>query len=431
MNPTLRSLPAAAGEVGSLVEVLGDETIGGYEVTVVTDGVAHMILRGIEQFCNDVRPHDQVLVYFSCHGMLDGLGKLYFAATDTEPTLLGATAVESDWVMRQLDGCRSRCQILMLDCCYSGASVMGAMNDAEPPLITRVPEVAGRCVLTASRPREYAFDGVFTGAVVNGLRTGDADYDGDGLITPAELFGYVETCARASAQGQNPTFSIREAQGQIPLAYSPRGPMSTTMSPPLRGLPPHVLVRLNRPEPRVRIGAVAELEDLASTDLRPLALDELKRVASQDIRRVAQVAEAALTRAAAKGGPRPELDRKLIIGLLGAIAVIGAAVLALINSGGQPVSASLPPPPVVVGAMYPTDAASKTAREQIVDGEQFAVDYINNRDDLNLAAPALRGGAGLPGLRGARLKLAPVPSGTACEAGAAFDKLVDDYHPVA
>jgi hypothetical protein len=58
----------------------------------------------------------------------------------------------------------------------------------------------GRAVITASNAIEYAFEGdqladdqrrrpsVFTGALVEGLATGDADRDEDGLVSLSELY---------------------------------------------------------------------------------------------------------------------------------------------------------------------------------------------------------------------------------------------------
>jgi uncharacterized caspase-like protein len=55
---------------------------------------------------------------------LNGNGKshhLKFAAADTDKGLLAATAVESSWLVERLEECRARQQILILDCCFSGA----------------------------------------------------------------------------------------------------------------------------------------------------------------------------------------------------------------------------------------------------------------------------------------------------------------------
>ena len=49
---------------------------------------------------------DLMLVYLSCHGLLDVRRRLYFAATCTRKDRLGATGVEAAWVLDQLEHCR-------------------------------------------------------------------------------------------------------------------------------------------------------------------------------------------------------------------------------------------------------------------------------------------------------------------------------------
>lgn len=105
---------------------------------------------------------------------------------------------------------RSRSQrvLLFLDCCFSGAFAHGflARGDKRIDLKERF-EGRGRIVLTASNAMEYAWEGndlsgsgtpsVFSGALVHGLETGDADLDGDGLISVDELYDYVHDRVRS------------------------------------------------------------------------------------------------------------------------------------------------------------------------------------------------------------------------------------------
>src|SRR5262249_45825132 len=139
---------------------------------------------------------DLVVVYLSGHGVLDARGRLYFAATDTVKAHLSSTGVESAWLLDRLDECRARRQVLILDCCFSGAFAQtkgGAEVDLERRLIGAG---RGRAVLTASRAGEYSYEGtplpgaatsgagsVFTAALVDGLRSGEADRDGDGYVS--------------------------------------------------------------------------------------------------------------------------------------------------------------------------------------------------------------------------------------------------------
>lgn len=83
----------------------------------------------IEEFVGERHPDDLVVVYVSCHGLKDVRRRLYFAASDTTKTRLASTGIDSTWVIDQMDQCRARSQILILDCCFSGAFASGFKGD--------------------------------------------------------------------------------------------------------------------------------------------------------------------------------------------------------------------------------------------------------------------------------------------------------------
>ncbi len=229
---TLGSLRAPGQDASDFAAVLGDQEIGGFRVDTVIDAPAESLRRRIAQFCADGAPGDLALMYLSCHGVLDDRGRLYYAAVDTDRALLSATAVSAAWLNEQFEDCRCRQQILVLDCCHSGAFAKGAKGDLGLALGGRF-EGRGRIVLTGSRATEYSFEreeilgvsasSVFTSALVEGLRSGDADRDGDGAITIAELYDYAFEMVRASETRQTPTLWTYGAEGDLMVARSPRG----------------------------------------------------------------------------------------------------------------------------------------------------------------------------------------------------------------
>ena len=186
-DPGLRQLRAPARDAADLAQVLADPGIGGFAVTTVIDQPAQQIRLAVEDFLDGRGTGDLLLVYLSCHGLLDARRRLYFAATDTRKDRLGSTGVEAAWVLDQLEHCRARHQVLILDSCFSGAFAHGAKGEADLGLRDRfLGQGRGRVVLTASAATEYSFEGeptdaavaagsVFTAALVQGLRTGEAD----------------------------------------------------------------------------------------------------------------------------------------------------------------------------------------------------------------------------------------------------------------
>lgn len=140
--------------------MLGNPRIGGFTVQTLINARYGELLEAIEEFCVERRLDDQLLIYLSCHGVLDDRGRLYYAATDTRRPRTAATAVAAAWLNERLEDCRARSQIVILDCCHSGAFASGTKGQPDLALEQRFqPHGRGRVVLTASRGTEYSFEG--------------------------------------------------------------------------------------------------------------------------------------------------------------------------------------------------------------------------------------------------------------------------------
>ncbi len=182
----------------------------------------------------------------------------------------------------------------MLDCCYSGAFARGMLAKADKAIGTRERfEGSGRVVLTASDAMQYAFEGshiegkaepsVFTNIIVHGLKTGEADMDGDGIITLDELYDYVHGRVIDRMPGQNPQKWDLGVQGKIVIAKNPN-PVVKPVE-----LPSDLLQSVNDPgRPKwEREGAVRELSRLlngADKGIVISARDALIRLKEDDSR---------------------------------------------------------------------------------------------------------------------------------------------------
>lgn len=233
LDEGLRQLRAPAADASTFGEVLRDPDLGGFEVTSLLNGNAQQVRLAVVEFLTDRLPEDVALVYLSCHGLMDVRRRLYFAANDTLKDRLSATGIEAHWLLDQLEECRARRQVVVLDCCFSGAFARGAKGDTDLGLGERfLGQGRGRIVLTASRGTEYSFEGspipgsavpgsVFTNALVAGIRTGAADSDGDGYITVDDAYTYAFDEMRVSGAEQTPQRWLYGAEGSILLARSP------------------------------------------------------------------------------------------------------------------------------------------------------------------------------------------------------------------
>ena len=307
-DPDLRQLRAPAADALEFAGVLANPSIGGFEVTSVVDRPAQEVRIAIEEFLDGRAPEDLVVVYFSCHGVTDARRRLYFAATDTFKSRLGATGVASMWVNDQMEECRARRQVLILDCCFSGAFARGAKGAETLDLDHLTEPGQGRAVLTASKATEYSWvetaaggqptpnspapGSVFTAALLAGLRDGSADRDGDGFVTVDEAYAYAYQQVRATGAAQTPQRWLSGGEGQLLLARNPAGrPVIPT------ALPESLRAALDSQWPNVRIGAVEELRDWLTSGDPPkvvTATRELEDIAENDIPRVAAAARSAL-----------------------------------------------------------------------------------------------------------------------------------------
>ena len=432
-DPGLQRLRAPASDARALAGVLRDPAIGGFDVRTLLNEPAHVVNLAVEEFFADRQPADLLLMHFSGHGIKDQDGELYFAASDTVMGRLAATAVAAEFVNRRMSRSRSRRVVLLLDCCYAGAFERGLVARSGADLgIEQQLGGRGRAVITASSAMEYAFEAgeltgeltgtsnappsVFTSALVQGLATGDADRDQNGLVGLNELYDYVYDQVRAATPSQTPGKWTFGMEGELYIARRAR-PVSTPA--PLQA---ELQQAIDSPLAGIRAGAVQELAALLGGShagralAARLALEQLTR---DDSRAVAAAATAALAQPAAAAfaqpapaakaapppaaapprddhppGPRPRSDgRRRAAIMAGAVAVLAAAavVLSIFLFSGKPPSSSTstPPPPPKAG----TQAWKFATRGQIWSSPAVAngIVYFGSFDDYVYALNAKSG----------------------------------------
>ena len=296
----LAQLKTPAADSQALAKILDDKTIGSFdEVTPLINQTETKVRRAISAFLTNKKPDDLVLLYFSGHGILDDRGRLYLALKDTQVNLLKATSIPSSFIADEMDTCRSKRQILILDCCHSGAFERGTKGEQKAITETTFEGSGfGRVVLTASNSTQYALEGdqvikqtelsLFTHFLLEGLKTGEADVNHDGHISLDEWYDY--TYARV----------ISETPKQVPhkWSYNQQGDLIIAKNPHVKKkvveLPYELRQALESQFVSIRESGVTELgKYLRSRDpeMIELAVSSLRKMKEDDSRRISSLAE--------------------------------------------------------------------------------------------------------------------------------------------
>jgi uncharacterized caspase-like protein len=305
----LAALTGPGEDAEALRTVLANKEIGGFDVRVALNSRVDNLRRTLEGFFADRARDDLLLVHFSGHGLKDDDGQLYLAAADTQIDRLLSTGIDAAWVNRLMNRCRSERIALFLDCCFAGAFTTGMTRrvGVDTAGVKEQFSGSGLFVITASDAMQYSFEGgrqvgqppepsPFTKALVDGLRSGEADRDEDGQVSINELFDYLEDRIRQTSPSQTPTKSAFNQVGDWVIARS-------TRAPSVRLLPETVQQQLKSDNPLDRIGALFDLRDLIEGPDRRLAdaaMQALERLAQDDSRTVAARAQHLLDEETAK-----------------------------------------------------------------------------------------------------------------------------------
>jgi tetratricopeptide (TPR) repeat protein len=188
---------------------------------------------------------DRVVIYFAGHGFVSG-GKAYLAPYDVDIHNIASTAYPMDDLGKDIGGrIKGKWKVLITDACHSGAITPQADPQADRGQVTQslLNLQTSTFSLTASRDREQSFEsanwggghGIFTYYVVKGLE-GEADTNGDGIVSADELSEYVHSNVRLATQAaQNPTSERGSFDPNMVLAYNPTHVTAASLPPPEYG----------------------------------------------------------------------------------------------------------------------------------------------------------------------------------------------------
>jgi WD40 repeat protein len=188
---------------------------------------------------------DEVIVFTASHGVLDDDLDYYLAMHDMDFANPKKGGLRYDELENLLDAIPARNKLVLIDACHSGEldkeeSQLTAVNEAftagvksraiakkvvkkeniglaasfelMKELFADLRRNNGAVVISSASGKEYAFEssewanGVFTYAVLEGIKSGKADLNGDKTVSVSELRDYVSKRVQELTAGkQNPT----------------------------------------------------------------------------------------------------------------------------------------------------------------------------------------------------------------------------------
>jgi hypothetical protein len=178
------------------------------------------ITKSLEQVRRMLEPEDNLVVFFAGHGvtLTDTVGDQIIESGYIVP-VDGAgletderdTYFKIDHLLNRLSLFPARHVNIILDACHSGLALGSEASSyrAEVLYERELESKLSRRVLTSARAEQLASDvgplkdhSLFTGMLIDGLQTGRADIDKNGLITTSELGLYLEQSVSDYSEGR-------------------------------------------------------------------------------------------------------------------------------------------------------------------------------------------------------------------------------------
>ena len=151
------------------------------------------VLRDVPAFLKKLTDKDQLIFYFSGHGMLDG-GQTYLVLQDFKKSAPKVNSLPMSQVQGWLKECKALTKFVILDCCHAGGS-SGTPASGDDMAKSIDPKVVERCVVYASctaNQKSYEWNergqGVFTYWLSHALSGAAVGQGGKVEITAVERY---------------------------------------------------------------------------------------------------------------------------------------------------------------------------------------------------------------------------------------------------
>ncbi len=219
----LADVPAAAGNLTGLAEVLTDPALGAFPpgrcIVIADPATAGAADRALREYA--ARAEDTLLVYWAGHGGPGPAGELFLSVAETDTAELPASALAISRVRDAMLRSPAAHRILILDCCLSGrAAPASAVTEA----LSGQAAVEGAYALVSASPSPFHFSPpgtmytALTGTLIGIMRNGMPD--GPEFLTFAAIYGQL-LYTLASRGLSLPRQFGTGAAGQLALTRNP------------------------------------------------------------------------------------------------------------------------------------------------------------------------------------------------------------------
>jgi WD40 repeat protein len=247
---SLRYAAKDAADIADVYRSLGART---HVLNVSNADATRQGIEAARRWLDQAKPDDLVIVFAAGHGMTDSHQNYYFGTYDIDPDEPGRAGLPFESFENLLDGIAPLRKLLLVDTCFSGEidkdepapapastvaagagtvvmrsfkAVRGVATVADDSASATAPPSVrfqqdwfadlrrgtGAVVISSASGSEYALEGeqwnngVFTYALLDGLKNRAADANGDRDVTVGELQAYVSAkVVELTRGGQNPT----------------------------------------------------------------------------------------------------------------------------------------------------------------------------------------------------------------------------------
>lgn len=265
-------LNKAEADANSVASVLKSGVLGEFASIQLLDGNVTAIAAGtaIKSFFTNplVGENDLLLLFFAGHGHREPIDeKLYFAVTDSQEQFIELTGIDCYHLRTWMRYSRSKRQLVLLDCCYSGYFLQARTSDdtlEKDDFINKM----GRFAITSAAKNKRAYESIegaehlpnspFTQALIEGLKTNKA-CDDEGELTARNLHSFIE--------GQ----LLAQASSQQPKIFGPEGDNDLILKKKVViNIPKDILEKLTDKNVDARLASVIRLRRLAETNKKYL-----------------------------------------------------------------------------------------------------------------------------------------------------------------